>query len=168
MYFEGLRDSDRLLEKLTVWMEQQEEPWLLVFFGDHQPNLGADFLSYRELGLYPEHLDSAENRLSQYTVPYILWGNSAYQEENDLPELAQTTLSSHYLGALTCQAAGFEGLDGYLDYLNDLRQALPVFSVSGCMTADGMYREELPEALAQQENLRWHWQYYLLKHQTIE
>ena len=168
VYFEGLRDSDRLLEKLTVWMEQQEEPWLLVFFGDHQPNLGADFLSYRELGLYPEHLDSAENRLSQYTVPYILWGNSAYQEENDLPELAQTTLSSHYLGALTCQAAGFEGLDGYLDYLNDLRQALPVFSVSGCMTADGMYREELPGALAQQENLRWHWQYYRLKHQTIE
>lgn len=168
VYFEGLRDSDRLLERLTVWMEGQKEPWLLVFFGDHQPNLGADFLGYRELGLYPEDLNSAENRLTQYTVPYLIWGNGAYQEGTDLPEMTQTTISSHYLGALTCQAAGWEGLDGYLDYLNSLRQELPVCSVSGYMTADGTYAEQLSGELAEKENLRWHWQYYRLKHQTIE
>ena len=168
VYFEGLRDSDRLLENLVSWLEGQEEPWLLVFFGDHQPNLGTDFMGYRELGLYPEHLDTAQNRLSQYTVPYVIWGNTAYQETNDLPEMNQTTISSHYLGALTCQAAGFSGLDGYLDYLNVLRQEIPVCSVSGYMTADGTYLEQLPAALEEKETLRWHWQYYRLKHQIIE
>lgn len=168
VYFEGLRDSDRMLENLVSWLDGQEEPWVLAFFGDHQPNLGADFLSYRELGLYPENLDTARNRLTQYTVPYVIWGNQAYQKENDLPELSQTTISSHYLGALTCEAAGFQGLDGYFDYLNMLRQELPVCSTSGYMTADGTYLEQLPEELARKEELRWHWQYYRLKHQTIE
>ena len=168
VYFEGLRDSDRMLEDLTAWLQAQDEPWLLVFFGDHQPNLGADYLSFREIGAYPKNLDTAENRLSQYTVPYVIWGNQAYQKENDLPELSQTTISSHYLGALTCEAAGFQGLDGYFDYLNMLRQELPVCSTSGYMTADGTYLEQLPEELARKEELRWHWQYYRLKHQTIE
>ncbi len=165
VYFEGLRDSDRMLQELTAWLEGQQEPWLLVFFGDHQPNLGADFRGYRELGLYPENLDTAENRLSQYTVPWLMWGNSAFHETGSLPELEQTTLSSHYLGALTIQAAGFEGLDGYVDYLNDLRLELPVSSVSGYLTADGRYLEELPADLAAREELRQNWQYYRLKDQ---
>lgn len=168
VYFEGLRDSDRMLEKLVSWLDEQEEPWLLVFFGDHQPNLGADFLSYRELGLYPEDLDSAENRLKQYTVPYLIWGNAACQQTNSLPEITDTTISSHYLGALTCLCAGYEGLDGYVDYLNALREVLPVCSVSGYMTSGGTYLEELPEDLAAMEELRWNWQYYRLKHQSIE
>lgn len=168
VYFEGLRDSDRMLKNLVEYLQRQEEPWLLVFFGDHQPNLGPDYLSFRELGLYPENLDTAENRLSQYSVPYVIWGNAAYHETNDLPQMAQTTISSHYLGALTCQAAGFAGLDGYIDYLNELREELPVCSVYGYMTADGTYLEELPDELARKEELRWHWQYYRLKHQTVE
>lgn len=168
VYFEGLRDSDRMLENLVEYLENQSEPWLLVFFGDHQPNLGPDYLSFRELGLYPENLDTAENRLSQYSVPYLIWGNSAFHENGALPELEQTTISSHYLGALTCEAAGFAGQDGYIDYLNQLRRELPVCSVYGYMTADGTYLEELPDDLAEKENLRWYWQYYRLKHQAVE
>lgn len=168
VYFEGLRDSDRLLENLVTWLDSKAEPWILVFFGDHQPNLGADFLSYRELGVYPEDLDTAENRLTQYTVPYLIWGNAAYQESSDLPQIADTTISSHYLGALTCLCAGYEGLDGYLDYLNTLREKLPVSSVSGYMTSGGSYLEELPEDLAAMEQVRWYWQYFRLKHQTID
>lgn len=168
VYFEGLRDSDDMLQSLVEYLEVQEKPYLLVFFGDHQPNLGADYMSYRELNLYPEDMDSAENRLSLYTVPYLIWGNSAYHETNALPELEQTTISSHYLGALTCQAAGFAGQDGYIDYLNQLREELPVSSVYGYMTADGTCLEELPEDLAEKEELRWYWQYYRLKRQITE
>lgn len=167
VYFEGLRDSDNMLEDLVAYLEGQSEPWLLVFFGDHQPNLGPDYLSYRELGLYPDNLDTAENRLSQYAVPYVIWGNEAFHESGEMPQLSQTTISSHYLGALTCKIAGFDGLDGYFDYLNDLREQLPVCSASGYMTADGQYLEELTGELYEREELRWHWQYYRLKHQDL-
>lgn len=167
VYFEGLRDSDRMLRELTAYLQTREEPWLLVFFGDHQPNLGADHLSFREIGEYPADLDTAQNRLSLYAVPYVIWGNDAFQAGGGLEQPEQTTISSHYLGALTCRAAGFEGLDGYLDYLNDLREILPVSSVSGYMTADGTYLEELTGELLEMETLRWHWQYYRLKNQDL-
>lgn len=167
VYFEGLRDSDRMLKNLTQYLQEQEEPWLLVFFGDHQPNLGPDHLSFREIGAYPENLDTAENRLGLYSVPYLIWGNDALLSGGELPQPEQTTISSHYLGAMTCQVAGFEGLDGYLDYLNDLRRVLPVCSVSGYQTADGAYLEELTGDLLEQEELRWHWQYYRLKDQSL-
>lgn len=167
VYFEGLRDSDEMLKNLTAWLEAQEEPWLLAFFGDHQANLGADFLSLREIGGYPENLDTAENRLSLYSVPYLIWGNQAFHETADMPTLQETTISSHYLGALTCEVAGFRGLDGYFDYLNDLRRDLPVCSVSGYMTADGQYHEELSGELYEMEELRHRWQYYRLKHEDL-
>ena len=167
VYFEGLRDSDEMLKNLTEWLEEQDEPWLLAFFGDHQANLGADFLSLREIGGYPENLDTAENRLSLYSVPYLIWGNQAFHETADMPTLEQTTISSHYLGALTCEVAGFRGLDGYFDYLNDLRRELPICSVSGYMTADGQYYEELTGELYEMEELRHRWQYYRLKHEDL-
>lgn len=172
VYFEGLRDSDAMLEKVTAYLQEQEEPYLLVFFGDHQPNLGSDAQAYRELGCYPESLDDVRSRLSQYMVPFLIWGNDAFQSQQNLTAVAQElgddlTISSHYLGALTCQVAGFEGLDGYVDYLNELRQELPVCSVYGYRTADGIWREELPPELEEKENLRWHWQYYRLKHQDV-
>ena len=124
-------------------------------------------MSLREIGGYPENLDTAENRLSLYSVPYLIWGNQAFHETADMPTLEQTTISSHYLGALTCEVAGFRGLDGYFDYLNDLRRDLPVCSVSGYMTADGQYHEELSGELYEMEELRHRWQYYRLKHEDL-
>ena len=72
-------------------------------------------------------------------------------------------ISSHYLGALTCQLAGFQGFDGYFDYLNDLRLQLPVYSVYGCRLADGTWTDVIPQALQPLEDVRWNWQYYRLK-----
>lgn len=173
VYFKGLRDSDIMLEQLVEYLEGQSEPYLLVFFGDHQPNLGGDYLTYRELGLYPENMDSAERRLAMYRTPFVIWGNTAFRAENSLTAAAEDLsnemiISDHYLGALTCQIAGFSGWDGYLDYVNQMREVLPVCSVYGYRTAEGQWLDSLPAELQEQENLRWNWQYYRVKYQNAE
>lgn len=173
VYFKGLRDSDIILEQLVVYLEKQTEPYLLVFFGDHQPNLGGDYLTYRELGLYPESMDNAQERLEMYRTPFVIWGNQAFHEEHPLTEAAEDlsnemVISDHYLGALTCQIAGFRGWDGYVDYVNQMREVLPVCSVYGCRTADGEWMDSLSGILQEQEELRWNWQYYRMKHQNVE
>lgn len=172
VYFEGLRDSDAMLKELVSHLEASDEPFILVFFGDHQPNLGGDYKGYRELGIYPDSLDTAPDRLSLYTVPFLIWGNSAFHENGDFSAIRQDlgedpVISSHYLGALTCRAAGFAGLDGYIDYINDLCVELPVCSVYGYRTADGTWLEELSGRLLEQEELRHRWQYYRMKHQKL-
>lgn len=172
VYFKGLRDSDIMLEQLVAYLESQAEPYLLVFFGDHQPNLGGDYLTYRELGLYPETMDTAEERLEMYRTPFVIWGNAAFRAENSLTDAAEDlsgemVISDHYLGALTCQIAGFSGWDGYVDYVNQLREDLPVCSVYGYRTADGQWLDSLSGELQEQEHLRWNWQYYRIKHQNV-
>ncbi len=81
----------------------------------------------------------------------------------NLPE----TISSHYLGALTCQLAGFQGYDGYVDLLNDLRTQLPVSSIYGYQLPDGSYTATLPSDLQALEDIRWKWQYYRMKEQAV-
>lgn len=110
--------------------------------------------------------------LRPYTVPYLIWGNAAYRQDHDL--LAQTqalslpeTISSHYLGALTCLLAGFQGYDGYVDFLSDLRTRLPVSSVYDYQLPDGSYTATLPSDLQALEDIRWKWQYCRMKEQAV-
>ena len=168
VYFKGLKDSAEMLEELTKFLNRQEEPYLLVFFGDHQPNLGGGFLAYQELGLHYSNPTTTEETLAAYEVPFLIWANGAYS--GDLPAQAAAIglsdgdmISSHYLGALTCQLAGFQGFDGYFDYLNDLRLQLPVYSVYGCRLTDGTWTDAIPQALQPLEDVRWNWQYYRLR-----
>lgn len=172
VYFKGLQDSANMLEHLTQYLDTLHEPYLLVFFGDHQPNLGGSYLAYRELDPTYGSTDTVEDTLQPYTVPYLIWGNQAYRQDHDLLAQAQDldlpeTISSHYLGALTCQLAGYQGLDGYVDFLNDLRQKLPVCSVYGCQLPDGAYTATLSQELQALEELRWKWQYYRMKEQPV-
>ena len=172
VYFKGLADSDEMLRQLTEYLDGQAEPYLLVFFGDHQPNLGGDYLTYRELGLYPESMDNSEDRLAMYTTPFLIWGNEAMRARTDLTAAAadlgsDMVISSHYLGALTCQIAGYAGWDGYVDYVNQLREVLPVCSVYGYRIAEGGWCDTLPEDIQAMEDLRWNWQYDRLKHPDV-
>lgn len=167
VYFKGLQDSAAMLEELTEYLDSLDAPYLLVFFGDHQPNLGGHYLAYRELDPNYGSTDTVEETLQPYTVPYLIWGNAAYRQDHDLLAQAQAwnlpeTISSHYLGALTCQLAGYQGHDGYFDFLNALREQLPVSSVYGYQLSDGSYTDTLPDDLQSLEDIRWKWQYYRL------
>lgn len=172
VYFKGLQDSAAMLEELTEYLDSLDAPYLLVFFGDHQPNLGGHYLAYRELDPNYGSTDTVEETLQPYTVPYLIWGNAAYRQDHDLLAQAQAwnlpeTISSHYLGALTCQLAGYQGLDGYFDFLNALREQLPVSSVYGYQLSDGSYTDTLPDDLQALEDIRWKWQYYRLMEQPL-
>lgn len=172
VYFKGLQDSAAMLEELTEYLDSLDAPYLLVFFGDHQPNLGGHYLAYRELDPNYGSTDTVEETLQPYTVPYLIWGNAAYRQDHDLLAQAQAwnlpeTISSHYLGALTCQLAGYQGHDGYFDFLNALREQLPVSSVYGYQLSDGSYTDTLPDDLQSLEDIRWKWQYYRLMEQPL-
>lgn len=173
VYWKGLKDSAEMLQHLTEFLEQQQEPYLLVFFGDHRPNLGANYLAYEELGLGFGSASSTQERLEIYSVPFLIWGNDAYRQTHDLQKQAQAMqltgdvqISSHYLGALTAQLAGLTGRDAYFDYLNELRTSLPVDSVYGYRLADGTWVSSLPDGLQAEVDKQWRWQYYRLKEQS--
>ncbi len=170
VYFQGTANTAQMLSDLTDWLDEQEEPFLLVFFGDHRPNLGSDYLSYREIGSAVGNEDSVESILYTYSTPWLIWANDAlYQQEGyqqavaglELPEGG--LLSSNYLGSLVYELTGRIGTSAYWDYLTQARRILPVLQNGYYALPDGTVTTELTAEQAQvEEKLDW-WEYYRIK-----
>ena len=137
-YFALARESDDALRELIGYYSQQDEPTMIVFFGDHQPPLTNSF--YEEL--YGKKLSerTTEEVLQQYAVPFFIWTNYDIQEEQDV------VISPNYLGVLTARLAGLP-MTGFMNFLSQLYEELPAVTPVGFVTGDGEYlaRSELNE-----------------------
>ena len=137
-YFDLVRESDKAVEELIHYYENSDEPTIVVFFGDHQPPLKNAF--YEELYGKPLDQRTTEERMMQYAVPFFLWANYDIEEREDV------LLSPNYLGVLTAEVAGLP-MTGYMNFLNQLYEVLPVITPVGIIDKDGAYhkRDELDE-----------------------
>ena len=169
VYAEGVRDADRMLEGLVDYFDSREEPVLLVFFGDHLPNLGDNYLCYRELGLEVGETENVETTLKTFATPYVIWVNEAAAETLDFSARKAAldlppdgTINAQYLGALTLELTGRRDQDSFFSYLNDLRRALPVLRNGRGVTADGSYFDELPQEFSDDLRKLRFWEYYQL------
>ena len=137
-YLALMRASDDALRDLIAHYEQSPEPTMIVFFGDHQPPLKNAF--YEQLYGKPLDQRTTEEVLKQYATPFFLWTNYDIQEREDV------VLSPNYLGVLTAKAAGLP-LTGFMSFLSQLYEELPVITPVGIITGDGqaVKREELTE-----------------------
>lgn len=137
-YLALMRASDDALRDLITHYERSSEPTMIVFFGDHQPPLKNAF--YEQLYGKPLDQRTTEEVLKQYATPFFLWTNYDIQEREDV------VLSPNYLGVLTAKAAGLP-LTGFMSFLSQLYEELPVITPVGIITGDGqaVKREELTE-----------------------
>ena len=77
---EGITRADQALGELTAALRESGEPTIVVFFGDHRPNLfmpGGDTV-YTLLGLCPENdtLNWTEEEINDlYSTDYLIWAN---------------------------------------------------------------------------------------------
>ena len=115
VYTYGIGCSSEMLYNLTEYLNTLTEPYMLVFFGDHLPNLGADFLSYKELGMDIGENGTAEQLVDSCSTPYIIWLNDAYKNSIDfeqavaalqLPENGK--ISACFLGDVALELAGYD------------------------------------------------------------
>lgn len=79
---EGITRADQALGELTDALRESEEPAIVVFFGDHRPNLfmpGGNTV-YTLLGLCPENdtLNWTPEQINDlYSTDYLIWANDA-------------------------------------------------------------------------------------------
>lgn len=117
-YFSGISRTDEALEKLIGYFENEEEPVVVVLFGDHKPWLGQDDKGYELMGI-DISFDSAEGFLNYYQTPYIIWGNDAAKKVigNDLVGVKED-ISPNFLMAEVFKALDWEGNE-YMQYIKD-------------------------------------------------
>lgn len=127
-YLSLMKSSDDALREFLNYFEEQEEPVVVLFFGDHWPNLEMGFLS-RLLNTNANDPDF-EALMKEHQVPFLIWAN--YPLESQQIE----AVSLNYLSGLLLRAAGLEG-SSYTKFLENLRADLPVITAVGTVDRDG-------------------------------
>lgn len=147
-----VRTSDTALKDLIRhYQENTVEKTLIVFFGDHQPGLTNAFYEV----LYGKKLSerTPEEVLQQHAVPFFIWANY------DIPEQSDVVLSTGFLHVLAAKVAGLP-MTGWMNFLSELYDHLPVITPVGFITADGtVVRNESDLTKEQQE---WLHKYQML------
>ncbi|MCI8488940.1 MAG: LTA synthase family protein [Lachnospiraceae bacterium] len=120
-YLSLISETDKAIQNLLSYFSKEEEPALVVFFGDHQPNdvvaepiLRLNGMSYHTL--------SEEETMLRYQVPYLIWANYSMPEG-----LAAEDTSANYLGQKTLKAAGLP-LPPYQKFLDEMSESYPILT----------------------------------------
>lgn len=114
-YFTLLSHSDKALEGLIDRLSEEEEKYVLVFFGDHQPKLNVTSGSEGPGG-------------DSWYVPYMIWANYELPEGMADSDAGLTCIP--YLGIDLLRVMG-QDLPPYYQYINEIREVIPAINASG-------------------------------------
>ena len=129
-YLTLIQKSDMAISYLIEYFTNVEEPTVLLFFGDHQPNINNDF--YQAItgkNLTEWSYSEAQKR---YMVPFFVWTNYDIKEEHNV------TTSLNYLSALMFKKTGIR-LTPYQDFLYEISGQIPAININGYMDIEGSW-----------------------------
>ena len=98
-YLMGMQRADDKLKQLIATVEQLDRPTLIVFFGDHLPNLQN---VYDEYGFFASAQEKAEKKDPKFfTTPLAVWSNFPI----DRQQLKGEYIPAHFLASKVLTAA---------------------------------------------------------------
>lgn len=153
-YLSLLHESDKALQYLLTTLEEYEENTVVLFFGDHLPGVESDLYSE----LLGSSLDTLDEQVLQYKVPFLIWANYDIEEQT----VEQTTLGN--LGHYLLDAAGIE-LPEFYQFLVEFEQHIPTINHLGYFSLSNncfLTREE-----AQGEEKEWLDKYAAIQYNAL-
>lgn len=115
-FIHGLSNADKALGQLVEYFSNVNEPVMIVFWGDHLPNLNLQDGSniYQKLKYAPNGNNyewKGKGLLKMLTTDYVIWDNFGLKKTD-------TTLSSAMLGVEMVDRLGFE-MPNYFKWLSE-------------------------------------------------
>ena len=142
-YFEGISRTDKALKKLFNYFKNEEEPTIIVIFGDHNPWLGQGNTGYNMLDINLD-LNSIDGFQNYYQTPYIIWGNEGAKKTLNKEFVGKSNdISPNFLMAELFQRMGWKGNE-YMQYIQDMKSKFDVNN-KAFFKENGEYKNELSE-----------------------
>lgn len=167
-YTQILKNTDDVLGEVADYLNSVSTPAVLVFYGDHLPNLNQqtnDILP--QIGIDTSKT-GYENDLLTHNTPYLIWGNAAYREqlENFGYEILQgesDTISSNYLGVKMLEYMNIP-LNSHYTFIKNASKQMPVITPYYCIdeSKNQISISSLDDTLADTYNKYKTIQYYTL------
>lgn len=127
-YLSLIRLTDEDTRSLIDYFRGVDREVIILFFGDHQPNLEKGFydLAY---GHNTSTLPLSEFQ-RKYITPFYIWSNKGLEARDE------GYTSINYLSQLLLETAGLKNTPyGY--FLSDLQEEWPVINANGAMDSEG-------------------------------
>jgi len=122
----GLADADTMLGMLANYIDNRPRPAVMLFFGDHLPNLGGRMAAFTQTGLLcADDFTSQEARAIMYSTPFIIYSNR--ELEFIIPN-RDNHISTYYLLSILAYQTGFYRTP-YMNLLLDYFQHIPFHNV---------------------------------------
>ncbi|GMG97990.1 alkaline phosphatase family protein [Tepidimicrobium xylanilyticum] len=142
-YLKGISETDKAMKKLFDYFRDEEEPVIIVLFGDHNPWLGEEASGYNMMGINID-LSTTEGFLNYYETPYIIWANEPAKEIFNKSFIGEgNNISPQFLMAELFQYLGWKGNE-YMQYIMDLKAHIDVIN-NVYYKEYGQYTAELSE-----------------------
>jgi hypothetical protein len=158
-YLGSVENTSENLWNMLNELRDDDEPVVVVIYGDHKPWLGDGNSAYIELGV---NLDTSteDGFYNYYSTNYIFWANDAAKAVTGCDFTGEgETISANYMMNLLFEKLGWEG-NGYMKYTNDLKQILPVINTNGYYVENGQVTtsvsQEAAQAIEQYKNVEYY------------
>ena len=147
-YLATLRDTGVYLNAFVEKIKAEEEPVVVVIFGDHKPWLGDSNSVYTELGIDFD-FSTVDGFLDYYATEYIIIANDAAKQVlgNEFKGVGPVT-SPCFLMNVLFDEMGIEG-PRYMQYTNDVRKSIIAVNEAGIIDSEGNFYilDNMPEEL---------------------
>ncbi|MBE7036461.1 MAG: hypothetical protein E7403_04130 [Ruminococcaceae bacterium] len=140
-YLNLIHETDMAVEYFLHELELREEPTIVLFFGDHLPQLESGFFDE----IYGSNFKTLPEQQLHYTVPFFIWANF------DIPEKDIPCTSLNYLSLHLFNAAGLP-LSPYQRFLADIEQTIPAMNPRGFYSKEKESFIEYDEASSEEKD----------------
>lgn len=129
-YLSGVADTGKQMMAMVDAFREDDEPVVLVFFGDHKPWLGEQSVTYDALGI-DIFSDTDDSFYTYYSTEYTIWANDAAEEILGT-EFTGTgpTISPCYLMNVLFEKCGWQG-PSYMKLTGEVMAAMPIVHSTG-------------------------------------
>ena len=134
-YLTSIADTGRQIAAYVDSFRDDEDPVVMVFFGDHKPFLGDGQAYYAEMGITGKA--GTTDRFSLYSTPYLIWANDAAKEVLGRDFTGEgPTISPCYLMSEVFDCCGWTG-PAWMQFQRTVRDTLPVLHFRDTVLHDG-------------------------------
>ncbi|NLW11353.1 MAG: LTA synthase family protein [Clostridiaceae bacterium] len=163
LYLNILRESDDALRELVMYLQELDEPVMLVFFGDHLPGNNNVFNHfYEELFEKPITDLSPSETQKMHETPYLIWTNYDLSSQlgEDVAGYAKTLTSPNFLATTTIELSR-AGSSPYFNMVADLQKDIEAMNNRLIILQSGrrINREQIPPALTRKLDRYWRYEY---------
>lgn len=144
-YLNGVADTCVQICAYVDTFRDNEEPVVLVFFGDHKPSFGVGNCDYEALGIEISE-GTADGCRNLYSTPYLIWANDAAKDVLGFDFIGEGhTISPCFLMTELFDCCGWDG-PAWMQYQREMRETIPVLHFRTMYMEDGLLTSTLSES----------------------